>query len=536
MSLRWGTAGHKALLCGAALLIGTAAGVLPVPIAGALVVGVVLMVLVAIEPMAGLAITLGVGPLKTLIETEAAYPLPIDVGQIALAATFGAWFAHKAAKRESPHPYLCALLPYLRTREVSEDLSPPGHADKHSFAAPGARDLKPNTQALHVFLPLLLFIFVSALSLIEAPALGAGLRELLKWVEVALVAALTRDLIGDDAQRLRWAVWAVLVAGAGHALIGIYEFFGGSGADHLAITISGGRYYRAFGSFGQPNPFAGFMGVCLPLALGGLWSALSGKDRLGSVMYGGAAALTAGGLLAAWSRGAWMGAAAAGVMMALFLPHKLRHGLMLLGGLLMLLALVWASGKLPGAIMARITDFTDIGEALSDVRGVDIDGVNYAEVERFAHWQAALGMAEAQPWLGVGLGNYPVVYPDYALMNWPDPLGHAHNYYLNTLAETGLLGLGAYLLMGAAVIGATLRVLRSPAMPRWERGVALGLLGIWTHLAVHSLLDKLYVNNVFLHIGVLLGILAALHTEESAVLSYSRVETRSNDRFDNRDF
>ena len=40
------------------------------------------------------------------------------------------------------------------------------------------------------------------------------------------------------------------------------------------------------------------------------------------------------------------------------------------------------------------------------------------------------------------------------------------------------------------------------------RGLTLGLLGTWTHLAIHSFVDKLYVNNLFLHIGVMLGLLA----------------------------
>jgi O-antigen ligase len=150
---------------------------------------------------------------------------------------------------------------------------------------------------------------------------------------------------------------------------------------------------------------------------------------------------------------------------------------------------------------------------------VDIDDANYAEIERFAHWQAALRMAEARPWLGVGFGNYPEVYPDYALMNWPDPLGHAHNYYLNALAETGLVGLGAYLLMWAWVAALTVGVLRRPGAGCWARGVALGLLGAWTHLAIHSMLDKLYVNNAFLHVGVLLGVLAVLHAGKTGASS-----------------
>ncbi|MBN1283932.1 MAG: O-antigen ligase family protein, partial [Anaerolineae bacterium] len=379
----------------------------------------------------------------------------------------------------------------------------------------GRGDLGERGKLNPVFPPLFIFIFVSALSVIDAPATAAGMRELVKWGEAALLAAITLDLIRRDARRLRWIVWAMLAAGAVHALIGLYEFFGGSGADHLAITLAGRTFYRAFGSFGQPNPFAGFMGVCLVLALGAAWGALTSRARGEGILYLLIALLTGAALLASWSRGAWMGAAAAGVVMALMLPRKLRHGLLLVGALAALFALLWASGKLPGAIVERITDFTDIAAGFGDVRGVDIDHENYAEIERFAHWQAAMSMAEARPWLGVGFGNYPVVYPQHALMNWPDPLGHAHNYYLNTLAETGILGLAAYLFMGAAVVGLTLRVLRRPSTGAWERGVALGLLGVWTYLAIHSLLDKLYVNNVFLHMGVLLGMLAALYADKT---------------------
>ena len=56
-------------------------------------------------------------------------------------------------------------------------------------------------------------------------------------------------------------------------------------------------------------------------------------------------------------------------------------------------------------------------------------------------------MAGDRPWLGVGFGNYGAAYEEYALINWPDPLGHAHNYYLNLVAEIGFIGLGAYLLL-----------------------------------------------------------------------------------------
>jgi hypothetical protein len=63
-------------------------------------------------------------------------------------------------------------------------------------------------------------------------------------------------------------------------------------------------------------------------------------------------------------------------------------------------------------------------------------------------------------------------------------------------------------MMWVAIIWMTSRLVHGDA---WvERGAALGLMGVWTHLTIHSLVDKLYVSNIFLHIGVMLGVLAVL--------------------------
>jgi O-antigen ligase len=93
-------------------------------------------------------------------------------------------------------------------------------------------------------------------------------------------------------------------------------------------------------------------------------------------------------------------------------------------------------------------------------------------------------------------------------MNWPFALGHAHNYYLNIFAETGIVGLVGYLSAWIMILVLTLRALNRTT--GWRRGVALGLLGVWTHLLVHSVFDKLYVNNLFLHVGAMLGLIGGL--------------------------
>jgi O-antigen ligase len=109
----------------------------------------------------------------------------------------------------------------------------------------------------------------------------------------------------------------------------------------------------------------------------------------------------------------------------------------------------------------------------------------------------------------VGFSNYQPTYEQYRLLNWPTPLGHAHNFYLNVAAETGLPGLAAYLLLWASIFVVTFRTLRRAHGV--ERALAIGLLGGWVHLSTHMLVDNLYVNNTHLLIGTLLGLLVALH-------------------------
>jgi len=217
-------------------------------------------------------------------------------------------------------------------------------------------------------------------------------------------------------------------------------------------------------------------------------------------------------LAMSWSRGAWLGFGAAMLAMAVALPRRARWGLLLVAVLVAGGLGLYTTGLLPPAVTSRLTGFAQY-VWFEDVRGVGINDANYAVIERLGHWQAAVEMFRHNLWTGVGFGCYEPAYRDFALINWPIALGHAHNYYLNIAAETGLIGLVAYLFLWGAVFWQTWRATR-----RAEgllRGVAIGLLGTWTHLSVHHLLDNLYVNNVHLHVGVLLGLLAFIVQQTS---------------------
>lgn len=436
-----------------------------------------------VTPYALLTLLLVLSPLRALIATEASFPLPLDIGQLLLMIYLGAWLAMRIMNRRP-----CLVI---------------------------KRD--------PVLLAILLLAGALGIGAWTSASLSAWLREWLKWV---IMAAFVWHLGVSAAKNWRWTAFALLVSAAANAAVGMYIFLGGSGADHLLIL---GRFFRAFGTFGQPNPFGGFLGLMLPLAIMGTYAymhfvledyrrsrQLKRDTNLVFMCLFAVLMLIFSALVASWSRGAWLGFAVSSGVMLFALPKRVSRGLSYAAALVLLFFGLWYGGLLPRSIMNRLT--TAAGEFLTseDIRGVDISPINYAVVERIAHWQAALNMAGAHPFFGVGLGNYEVVYADFRLINWKEPLGHAHNFYLNMLAEAGIAGTLAYLAFWLAILTFTWRIRAHP--DRFVRSMAIGLLGCWTYLAVHSVFDNLYVNNLFLHIGVLLGMLSILYQQISRPL------------------
>jgi putative inorganic carbon (hco3(-)) transporter len=478
---RWQPVGFLLL----ALATGWLLARLPLLPAAALVVLASVVLLTLIQPLVGLALALLAGPFGALESIVLGGALPggglLDSGQLLFGLVVAAWLGRGVIRRRIAIP------------------------------------------TIGLNLPLALFAGLAAVSLLEAPSLAAGFREMVKWLEVTLAMWLVVDLLSETGPAgrhlkpyaLKVALGILLLAGLSQALIGIWQFgLRGDGPEHFLVL---GRFYRAYGTFEQPNPYGGYMGLSAALAAGSLVGlALAGWRhwRAGPVrpvaswllwrlFVAGVTAATGLALLFSWSRGAWLGFAAALAIILLFLPRRRWLGILLLVLALALFIIVSGLDLVPASIADRLASFSQ-DLRFGDVRGVDINDANYAVLERLAHWQAALAMAADRPWLGVGFGNYEPAYPDYALINWPYALGHAHNYYLNILAEVGALGAAAYVVLWVAIFWQVIRLSGRLDWPR--RGLALGLLAAWTALSVHHLVDKLYVNNLYIYMGVMLGL------------------------------
>lgn len=357
-------------------------------------------------------------------------------------------------------------------------------------------------------LPLIIFLGALFLSLLGATSLQYGLKETLKWAEVlALYVFVANEL---DERWSRTLVFVLLGTGALAALQGMYQFFFQVGPEEFVLF---GRFMRAYGTFAQPNPYAGYLGLTLPLAVGLVFAtAVPMGERIRGwwlVWAVGCGALMFVALVMSWSRGAQIGFAAAVAAMAITIVARSGRAAVLgatFAVLLVYLLLVGGISVVPATIIQRFSDFVPyIG--IADVRGLEITDANFAVLERMAHWQSALEMWTDHPWLGIGIGNYEPVYERYALPQWPLPLGHAHNYYLNIAAESGVLGVGAYLFLWVAALVGAYRGTRH--RKGWYWGIALGILGVLVHLSVHNLFDNLYVHAMYVQVAILLGIGAA---------------------------
>jgi O-antigen ligase len=357
-------------------------------------------------------------------------------------------------------------------------------------------------------LPLVLFLLVLGASSLGSISLQHSLKELVKWVEVlALYTLVSNEMSG----RWRELLVSVLLGVGGLAAIqGIYQFLFQVGPEEFILF---GRFMRAHGTFEQPNPYGGYLGLTLPLAAGLIFAWIVPMRRRISTRWlvwaGGTGALMALALVMSWSRGAWLGISAAlGVMIIAVAVRSGRAAVLGMVFALLLVYLLMAGGisVLPQSLIQRFADFVPY-LGVTDVRGLEVTDANFAVLERMAHWQAALGMWTDHPWLGVGIGNFEVAYAQYALPQWSLPLGHAHNYYLNVGAEAGLIGFWAYL----ALWGAALLLCWKAVRHRWNWGwgVALGAMGVVIHLSVHNFFDNLFVHAMYLQVAIILGLISS---------------------------
>ncbi len=269
---------------------------------------------------------------------------------------------------------------------------------------------------------------------------------------------------------------------------------------------------RALGPFGQPNRLGGYLIAVIPVALA---LAFATQDRLLRGLLLLAVAAFSMCLVLTFSRGAWIGLAVALIATVgalLRWPALSPRGATLLvaAACLVVPALLF----LP-SMLARVSPKPGTTALWSVAYDPEREG---SGAMRREIWAGALRAAAARPVTGFGFGAFREAFDRMKddRMKRLEAEGtrtadHAHNEYLQTLSERGVLGLAAFLavaVLGLAAAWFTLSAGGGPAATRW---LVLGFAGAVVALLAHATLD---VNLVLApHATVLyadLGLLAAV--------------------------
>ncbi|MGI8424126.1 MAG: O-antigen ligase family protein [Chloroflexota bacterium] len=337
------------------------------------------------------------------------------------------------------------------------------------------------------------------LTVFVAPELNLAAKEMLKWMELAAVFVAGSSLLETPAQRRTLLVW-LLGAGASQAIVGLLQSALRIGPGHFMI---GGVVMRAYGSFEQPNPFGGYMGLSVPLAVSlAAFGLPPGRARRAAITV---AILTGTGLLLTFSRGAWVAQIVA-LLLVLCIGSVQARQVLTAGSVFLVILFTALWPLLPGELTERLRSVVVSALDLPGARDAVVTPENWAVQERLSQWYAGWRMFLDNPILGVGIGNYNAAYDVYRLEQWPVALGHAHNHYLTIAAEAGFAGFLMFVLLWVTVFRACAVAIRT-APGRLERATAIGILSSLAAFATHNLFDVLFVHGMGVTLGLLLTLL-----------------------------
>ncbi len=263
-----------------------------------------------------------------------------------------------------------------------------------------------------------------------------------------------------------------------------------------------------FGPYANRNHFAGFVELVLPMSLVPLLLGRVRRERLAIV--GMLAIIPLSALLLSASRGGIISLAAELAFLALVLILRRTAGSHLVaGGVVLLLAFLTVSWLGVNQILARF----------SSLQTLEVTQGKRASM-RHGTWRIFLD----HPVLGTGLGTLQQVYPPYETLYDGKIVNHAHNDYLEALAETGILGGVCCAWFIATLLIGALEFLKSGDNSFASTLRLSGSAGCWG-LLVHSLVDFNLHIPANLLLFLLMSVLATAEIPELAP-SKNRVRTR----------
>lgn len=369
--------------------------------------------------------------------------------------------------------------------------------------------LRTRQRVLIDFVTVSLFVLLAALVLSVWNAKDGGLwvGESYRWLATAIVSCFAFNSYRRGGSPLPFLLGSLIGVVASVALA-IWQAVFSVGPESFEVH----GFLRAYGPFTHPNQLAIYLELTVPISLA-LWIGPLGRLRSDHRWFvssrlrplwalGVVVGIT--GLILSQSRGGMVGMAAGIVIVLALVRPRLRLSIVRLApiGLIGALALLAVS---IGIVAAGVKTFSNEQTLVTPA--------NFAVQERLSHWTAAVEMAKDHPFVGVGAGNFDLNYRDYT-QEWRFRVGrgHAHDTYLHFLAQSGVVGLTAYIAM---LLGVSLIIVRTiRILPEGTRlSLLVGAAGITAATGAHAVFEYVHVLSLNLQLVVVWAMAIAIGTE-----------------------
>ncbi len=369
--------------------------------------------------------------------------------------------------------------------------------------------LRSRQRVLIDFVTVSLFVLITALVLSAWNARDGGLwiGETYRWLATGIVASFAFNTYRRGGSPIPFLICSIIGV-VGSVALSVWQVLFNIGPESFQVR----GLLRAYGPFTHPNQLAIYLELTTLLFLALLIGPrgdprLDGRWHLSRRLrpvwaFGVLAGIF--GLMLSQSRGGIVGMAAGFlIVLALNVPH-FRLSMVRLApiGLIAALALLTVS---IGIVASGVQTFAN-EETL-------VTPANFAVQERLSHWSAAVEMAKAHPFVGVGAGNYDLNYRDYT-QEWRFRIGrgHAHDTYLHFLAQSGVVGLTAYIAM---LLGVSLIIVRTiRILPQGSRlALLIGAAGITAAIGMHAVFEYVHVLSLNLQLVVVWAMAIAIGTD-----------------------
>ena len=280
-------------------------------------------------------------------------------------------------------------------------------------------------RSLPLDVPVIIFILFGAASVILSPTRSFEL--IYNFCGIVGIYILTYILIGQNIRTKEQMITlskALALSAFCVVIYGYFQFI--FGVDISEMKWVDGEAFpelrkRIFSTLENPNVLAGYLDVMICLALGMFLKISGGTQRIilsiVIVMLTACLAMT-------YSRGAFLSIAIVFVICGIV---KDRRILILFA--ILTAALIYSDATFLQRILSIFTETADSSEGL-----------------RVGIWVSTISMIADHPFVGIGWGAFKFVYPqyNYYLQDTTQTIYHAHNLYLQTAAEVGIVGALAF--------------------------------------------------------------------------------------------